>query len=194
MLTIRRVKRYRKARYPRGRYSDYTPPLPESLVKRGAVSLFALAALEIARLRHWNGTTGPPPLPPKLVTENEARQIIEQVFVDNGVQLERDLPFILHLAADDSVTLDLDGYNSSLRVGYEYVIENDWATFTPQVWNALDSLANENGPYIKPVRAIEGRGLLVSLRDGPGVHRYSESTRSDLRRAGYASTAQFRVD
>lgn len=163
MLTIRRVKRYRVARYPRGRYSDYTPPLPESLVKRGAVSLFALAALETLGCDSGNGVTGPPPLPPDLVTENEARQIIEQVFVDNGVQLGRDLPFILHLAADDSVTLDLDGFNSPLRVGYEYVIENDWATFTPQVWNALDSLANENGPYIKPVEAIEETGDYSSV-------------------------------
>ena len=155
MLEIRRVKRYRKARYPRGRYSDYTPPLPESLVKRGAISLFALTVLETLGCDSGNGVTGPPPLPPDLVTENEARQIIEQVFVDNGVQLERDLPFMLHLAADDSVALDLDGYNPSLRVGYEYVLGEDWQTFTLQVQNALDSLASEDGPYVKPVEAIE---------------------------------------
>ena len=162
MLEIRRVKRYRKARYPRGRYSDYTPPLPESLVKRGAISLFALAALEALGCDSGNGVTGPPPLPPDLVTETEARQIIEQVFVDNGVQLERDLPFILHLAADDSVTLDLDGFNDSLQVGYEYIIGDDWETFTLQVRGVLDSLANENGPYIKPVEQIEDEGDYTS--------------------------------
>jgi hypothetical protein len=155
VLTIRRVKRYRRARYPKGRYSDYTPPLPESLVKRGAISLFALAALESLGCDSGNGVTGPPPLPPDLVTENEARQIIEQVFVDNGVRLERDLPFILHLAADDSVTLDLDGYNDSLRVGYEYVLNQDGDAFTEPVWMALDSLANENGPYIDPIDAVD---------------------------------------
>ena len=153
MLEIRRVRRYRKARYPRGRYVEYTPPLPASLVKRGAVSLFALAAIE--SLGCDTGSTGPPPVWPGFVTENEARQVIEQVFAENGVQLERDLPLMLHLAADDSVALDLDGYNPSLRVGYEYVLGEDWQTFTLQVQNALDSLASEDGPYVKPVEAIE---------------------------------------
>lgn len=151
MLEIRRVTRYRKARYPRGRYSVYTPPLPESFVKRGAVSLFALAAIE--SLGCDTGTTGPPPVWPGFVTEEGARQVIEQVFADNGIQLERDLPFILHLAADDSVELSLDGFNDSLRVGYEYILEEDWQTFTDQVSDVLDSLANETGPYVKPVPA-----------------------------------------
>jgi hypothetical protein len=158
VLRIRRVKRYRIARYPRGRYSDYTPPLPESLFKRGAISLFALTVLETLSCDSGNGVTGPPPLPPKLVTENEARPIIEQVFADNGVQLERDLPLILHLAADDSVTLDVDGFNPSLRVGYEYVFEQDSKTFTPRVVEVLDSLVNESGPYIKPVDSIYKEG------------------------------------
>ena len=162
MLEIRRVKRYGTARYPRGRYSDYTPPLPESLVKRGAISLFALTVLETLGCDSGNGVTGPPPLPPDLVTENEARQIIEQVFVDNGVQLERDLPFMLHLAADDSVALDLDGFNPSLGVGYEYVLNQDWEAFTERVWIALDSLTNENGPYIKPVEEIDKEGDYTS--------------------------------
>jgi len=153
VLEIRRVKRYRRARYPRGRYSDYTQPLPESLVKRGAVSLFALAAIE--SLGCDTGTTGPPPVWPGFVTEEGARTVIEQVFAENGVVLERDLPFILHLAAEDSVELTLDGFDPSLRVGYEYILGEDWENFTNEVSQTLDSLANETGPYIKPVPAIE---------------------------------------
>jgi hypothetical protein len=162
VLKIRRVKRYRIARYPRGRYSEYTPRLPESLVKRGAVSLFALSVLETLGC-DGGGVTGPPPVRPDLVTENEARPIIEQVFADNGIDLTQDLPLIIHLAADDSVTLDLDGYDSSLRVGYEYIFDEDSQTFTPQVQGVLDSLANETGPYIKPVESIEKEGDYSAL-------------------------------
>jgi hypothetical protein len=152
MLEIRRVNRYQTARYPIGRYVRNVPPLPESLVKRGAMSLLALAVLETLSCDNGTGTTGPPPTPPDLMTENEARQVIEQVFADSGIQMERDLRLIVHLAGNDSLDLVLDGYNDSLQVGYEYVYSpEDRESFDPHARQALDSLVAETGPYIEPI-------------------------------------------
>ncbi len=151
MLEIRRVNRYQTALYPIGRYVKNVPPLPESLIKRGAVSLLALAVLETLSCDNGVGTTGPPPVFPEMITENEARQVIEQVFADSGIQMERDLRLIVHLAGNDSLELDLDGYNDSLHVGYEYIYEReDRESFNQRARQALDSLLYEKGPYIEP--------------------------------------------
>ncbi|MBI4720717.1 MAG: hypothetical protein HY770_05775 [Chitinivibrionia bacterium] len=152
MLTIRRVNRYRSARYPAGRWVKCEPRLPESLVRRGAASLFALAVLETLSCDNRNGVVGPPPLPPELVTENEARLVIEQVFEDNGIPMERDVLLMLRLAGGDSVGIELDGFNDSLRVGYEYIsYPEDRGEFNWHVRETLDSLFSEDGPYIKGI-------------------------------------------
>lgn len=151
MLEIRRVDRYTRAKYPRGRFAEPCI-LPKSLARRGAASALMLALLEGCT---GTGVTGPPPLPPTMVTENEARQIIEQTFQNDGIALQEDVPFVLHYGKSDSTVLELDGFNDSLQVGYEYIYGSDQDSFTPRVQSALDSLANENGPYIKPVDAVD---------------------------------------
>ena len=45
-------------------------------------------------------------------------------------------------------------YNNSPRIGYEYTIYDDYATFTPQVTAALDSLSKAQGPYIEVIDEI----------------------------------------
>jgi len=150
MLEIHRVNRYQTALYPAGRYVKNVPALPESLVKRGAISLLALAVLETLSCETRTGVAGIL-RPPDMVTENEARQVIEQVFADSGVQMERDLRLIVHLAGNDSVELDLDGFNDSLQVGYEYIYDReDRESFNQRARQALDSLLYEKGPYIEP--------------------------------------------
>jgi len=153
-LEIRRLTRYTIAKYPRGQYREKAPVFAESLVKRGAVSLAMLALLESSACDE-TGTTGPPPVMPKLVTENEARQIITQAFGTYGIDLHEDVGLMLHFGQNDSMQLTLDGFKSSLGVGYEYISGLDGEEFTPAVRNALDSLLDEQGPYITSIDAVE---------------------------------------
>jgi hypothetical protein len=96
-----------------------------------------------------------------MVTESEARSIVNRVLQDNGITWQDDVPFTLNLASGDSVQLMVDSYNDSLRVGYEYVAFNDcgsdYETFTPRVTSALDSLAKAQGPYIDVIYDINRR-------------------------------------
>lgn len=155
-LEIRRLTRYTLAKYPRKQYSEKTPVLAESLIKRGAVSLVMLALLESSACDE-TGTTGPPPVMPKLVTENEARQIITQAFGTHGIDFREDVGLTVHSGRNDSTRLTVDGFKSSLGVGYEYISGLDGVEFTPVVRDALDSLLDEQGPYIKSIDAVETR-------------------------------------
>ncbi|NIO29924.1 MAG: hypothetical protein GTO29_15380 [Candidatus Latescibacteria bacterium] len=95
------------------------------------------------------GTVGPPPVMADMVTENEARQIINRVFESNNVHLQEDIRFILRLSQNDSTELNLDGFNDTLQVGYEYLSSADWGSPVHLAWRTLDSLTQEAGPYIK---------------------------------------------
>ncbi|MFH0778018.1 MAG: hypothetical protein V2A71_05230 [Candidatus Eisenbacteria bacterium] len=147
MLRIQQIRRYRVARYPRGSYSNKTPSSPKMILEGGAISLAMLALLQSCEC---TGTTGPPPVRPDLVTENEARQIIERVFTNRGLGMERDVPLVLRHGQGDSTELILDGFNDSLKVGYEYIYAAQDTSFTADVRQALeDSLAAERAPFVK---------------------------------------------
>jgi len=103
------------------------------------------------------GTTGPPPVLPDMVTETEARSVVNRVLQNNGITWQNDAPLSLSFGVGDTVHLVVDGYNDSLRVGYEYVTRNDNATFTPRVMAALDSAAKAQGPYIEVIDEIDRR-------------------------------------
>jgi hypothetical protein len=161
MLEIQQVKRYTIARYPQKQFVESRNLLARSLAARGATSVVLLALLEAC---DGTGTTGPPPVVPDLVTENEARQIIEQTFNEEGISFANDVPLVLRLSAADSIEFDLDGFNDSLQVGYEYLFDDDYAQFYP-AFGALDSLMNAGGPYIKPVGTVhEGMDYVRYLR------------------------------
>lgn len=148
MLKIEQVERYTIARYPaHGRYRAASS-LCGNLMKGGAASLVMLAILESC---DGFGTTGPPPVPPEMITENEARQVIERVFSDSSITMTNDVPYMVHFSNGDSAGVTLDGFNNSLQVGYEYLTEDDFIEYTVEVRRALDSLMNENGPYIEAV-------------------------------------------
>ena len=149
MLKIEQVQRYTIARYPaRGRYRA-APSLCGNLMKGSAASLVMFAILESC---DGTGTTGPPPVPPDMITENEARQVIERIFADSSITMTNDVPYMVHFSNGDSAGVTLDGFNDSLQVGYEYITEDDFIEYTTEVGRALDSLLNENGPYIETVR------------------------------------------
>jgi hypothetical protein len=117
-------------------------------MKGGAASLVLLAILESC---DGTGQTGPPPVPPEMITENEARQVIERIFADSSITMTNDVPYMVHFSNGDSAGVILDGFNGSLQVGYEYLTGNDFNEYTAEVGRALDSLMNENGPYIEMV-------------------------------------------
>jgi len=72
------------------------------------------------------------PLP--FMSEQQARTIIEQAFSDRGITLAHDVAMSFFLpqvpdnqvASDTLVTFPVDGFNDSLKIGYEYVaIDNE---------------------------------------------------------------------
>lgn len=157
MLRIQRVRRYNTAKYPRREYTARAPGPGSDLLKRGGVSLLLLAFLEGIGCEDnvvTNGTTGPPPIPGDMITENEARQIITRVFTDNGIGLIEDYRLAFQPDKPDSTILWVDGYNDSLRVGYEYITNPDYSTFGPARAALADS-AEADGPYVKTINQLE---------------------------------------
>lgn len=155
MLKIRRLKRYRTAKYPRRKYAPKVPGLVDGLIRRGGVSLVLLALIENLGCDNpfgggGVGVTGPPPVAPDMVTENEARQIITQVFTGTGISLDENYRLAFQPSEPDSTILYVDGYNDSLRVGYEYLTPQD-VIFTQSVRSALADSAKASGPYIKTI-------------------------------------------
>jgi hypothetical protein len=152
MLQIRPIKKYTVARYPKGAYYAKPDPAIITLSKGAMVAAVMTMLFEAC---DGGGTTGPPPLPPTLVTETEARAVIDSVFADNGISLVSDFMLRFEKAPGDTIDLELDGYNDSLQVGYEYIYDTDYSVFTPEVKAALDSAAVQNGPYIEAIDQME---------------------------------------
>lgn len=99
------------------------------------------------------GVSGPPPVDPDMMTEAEARMIVERVFRDNGVALWADVE-VDFTYGGDTVTLEVDGYDPALEVGYEYVAPPDRSTFTPDVEADLDAASQGAGPYIATIDEV----------------------------------------
>jgi hypothetical protein len=85
------------------------------------------------------GPGGEPPNNPKMVTEAEARMLIDTAFVQRGIRMIPDVRIGVP-GVKDSVSLD--GHNDSLKVGYDYVSSSETSSFSPAVRTALtaDSL------------------------------------------------------
>ena len=152
MLRIKQIKSYKLPRYPQGLY--YKPPDCHPWKITGSITSVAMLALVLSSCKSVppGGVVGPPPMPPDMVTEREARTIIEQVFSRNGIELEADVPFTFSIGAQDPIDLSLDGYNKDLNVGYEYKYGyDDYESFTIEVTAELGKASGPdgNGPYIK---------------------------------------------
>ena len=162
MLEIKPVKSYKLPRYPQGFYYETPQHYPWNLV---SVSVASAALLALLGCSSNYGVVGPPPLPPKYITESEARIIINQVFAQNGIQLDEDVPYSL-ATGNRTVTLELDGFNKDLKLGYEYIaFEEDGETFTPEVVTALDeACASKNAsPCIKTIEPTENKEYLENV-------------------------------
>jgi hypothetical protein len=145
MLKVKQVRKYALAKYPPGNYQEPPEHLLPELLKDSAIVAGMMLLVESCS----GTTTGGIPNPPEMVTETEARSVVNRVLQDNGITWQNDVPLTLSLGSGDTAHLVVDSYNDSLRVGYEYGSGNDYYTFTPQVTAALDSIAKAQGPYIK---------------------------------------------
>lgn len=151
MLKIKQVRKYSLAKYPSGNYQGPQEHLLPELLRDSAMVAGMMLLVESCS---GGGQTGPPPVLPDMVTESEARSIVNRVLQNNGITWQNDTPLTLSLGDGDTVHLVIDSYNDSLQVGYEYAADNDYATFTPQVTATLDSVAQAQGPYIKVIDEI----------------------------------------
>ena len=147
MLRIRRVRRYRRARYPRGRYRARRRRSAGPATTGGITAAILMTLTEACDT--GVGVTGPPPVLPEMVTENEARQAIRSVFLTNGIQLEEDVALVFRWD-QDSLAFDVDGFNDSLQVGFEYVNpDGEPGSFSNTFLTALSEAKAGDGPYIE---------------------------------------------
>jgi hypothetical protein len=152
MLRIEPIKSYTLPRYPQGFYYERHGNYPWKIA--GSIASTALLALLLSSCKPEPvGLAGPPPMPPDMVTEMEARTIINEVFARNGIKLEADIPFSFSLADQNPISLNLDGFNKDINVGYEYRTDEDVSSFTAEVTAELDKATESNpkGPYIKVI-------------------------------------------
>jgi hypothetical protein len=152
-LEIKQVGSYTRARYPRLTYRENRKFYRGNLLAAGMTSAALLALLGSACVEQADtrpGLVGPPPMPPNYITENEARSVINEVFARNGITLDTDVPLDFLRDNKDRVILNLDGFNSKLNIGYEYIFADDAATFTPEVITDLEKVysTRETGPFI----------------------------------------------
>lgn len=148
MLQIKQITTYNLPRYPQcGQY--VCPPRSSVALVRDAAALVAMAALLDSCMWH---TTGVPP-PPEFVSEFNARQTIEKVFSSRGIALAADQLITVPGLNSDSLSLVVDGFNDSLQVGYEYVVDQDWVAFPSEVCDRLDSLNRTATPHITAIQA-----------------------------------------
>ena len=157
MLEIKPVKSYKLPGYPQG---IYCAPPESYLGRRTAIGIATAATVALLGCTCYtgpptppvpgSGMAGPPPVRPDLVTENEARALVNQVFAQNGINLEVDVPFSFTRDQKETITLELDGFNKDLKVGYEYISPEDESTFTTEVVEELRqaSSVGDDGPCI----------------------------------------------
>ncbi|PKK83167.1 MAG: hypothetical protein CVT49_10180 [candidate division Zixibacteria bacterium HGW-Zixibacteria-1] len=157
MLKHERIAKYNRARYPKYYFYRRIPAMHENIVKYGLGAAVIITALENIGCI-GNGIAGPPPIPPGMVTENEAREVVDSVFSANGINLTEDVILKIETAPGDSVELSVDGFNDSLKTGYEYIsIEDsirDNDEYTPEVISRLNELTAQDGPYIKTIEPV----------------------------------------
>jgi len=149
MLRIEPLRSYTVPRYPQGAY--YEEPNPHAWLATGGIASAALLAALASSCIPPIGVVGPPPVPPEMVTEKEARAAIERVFTKAGITMEPDVVIALSAGGQAPVNLDLDGYNKERRIGYEYFAEQDYSTLDREAVAEINQRYGPagNGPYVK---------------------------------------------
>ncbi|MFC2170359.1 hypothetical protein ACFLQJ_00105 [Calditrichota bacterium] len=160
-MVIKRICKYNIPVYPKGLFHSSPKNSVDKAVKIGATSAAIIALLQGCEELPGSGTTGPPPVIPDMITEADARLVIEEIFSRNDIQFQQDKTIIFSRDNVDSARLNLDGYNDSLRIGYEYISEVDEDSYNDSlsyydasIRTAIESAINDSGPYIKVTDAI----------------------------------------
>jgi hypothetical protein len=170
MLQIKRITRYNLPRYPRG--GQYIcPPSTVGAKIRDVSALLALAALIESCDDH---TTSGVPIPPNFISEVNARRVITNVFTARNIALDSNQVVTIPLDGVDTLVLNVDGFNDSLQVGYEYILWDDALEFTPAVSSVLDSLNHHATPHVLTVDA-EPRGANAEAHLQQVVQQFLDS-------------------
>ncbi len=143
MLRITQISRYDLPRYPQG--GQYVHPPRSSAAKVRDAAALSILAYALRSCGPWMGGK---PLPPKYVTEIEARLVIGEVFAARGIKLVADQAVTVPFSQSGSAKLVVDGFNDSLQVGYEYISIEDKPIFTDDVCRRLDNLNRDASPHI----------------------------------------------
>lgn len=162
MLKIKKVDKYNIPKYPQEVYKVYPDFISLSTPRNVLAIAVMTLILDACSDTNLRPTAGIPDT--EIVTESNARSIIDKVFNQNGIELTHDMDVKLEITPNDSAVVNVDGFNDSLQVGYEYMIEEDYTSIDSKVRTALDSLLNESeGPFIKTIDATEYEFGLESL-------------------------------
>jgi hypothetical protein len=126
MLEIKRLKSYKVPKYPEGHYyevkvnGDRNPGVTSGILAAGLSTLILYTSCNCQPI----GVTGPPPVPSLMISEQEARMAIKKIFQDNGITFKEDIPYSF-VTDNETIQVNLDGYDESRKVGYEYFSEQD---------------------------------------------------------------------
>jgi hypothetical protein len=149
MLEIKQVRHYKVPKYPKrdfyeSRSGFIFPMINGGILSAGLTALVLYTSCNTPPI----GVTGPPPLPPTMITEQEARIVINKIFSDNNVSLTEDVPFSF-VSNNGTVELNLDGYNKILKIGYEYLSDEDLrSNLLPAYEDLKQKFSNSNTPPI----------------------------------------------
>jgi len=141
MLEIKPQKNYKVAKYLIGKYQVTNRNVSNALIKKGLIPLSFAAIMELCVPIACMGVTDFP----DVVPENEARLVINKIFADNDINLIEDYRYILNYN-NNNLEYDLDGYNDSLNIGYEYLSRDDSSNDFVEY---IDSIGIENEPHLK---------------------------------------------
>jgi hypothetical protein len=106
---IKQLKSYKLAKYPSVKFYEKKANIPKHILRKGA----AVAAL----LALFEAQSCGAPVDSDYTTEFDARQVIESVFSENGIEFENNVDYVLPIS---KVTVELDGYDTNTHIGYEY--------------------------------------------------------------------------
>ena len=154
---IKQIKSYKLAKYPSVKFYEKKANIPKHILRKGA----AVAAL----LALFEAQSCGPPEDSYFFSEHEAKQVIESVFSENGIEFENDVDYVLPIS---KVTVELDGYDTNTHIGYEYSnqalyiynekdsIKDDYLLLTGKAENAaeVEKWTNDFISYLKGIGVL----------------------------------------
>jgi hypothetical protein len=146
MLTVKKIRKYTVPRYPKGEYFKKKNSQASKFLTTGILSASVMGMLDSCIIEP--GLTGEV-APPPLITEDSAKKIINQVFLDRGIALREDAEHLFIHNGRNSIKINLDGYNDSLKTGYEYVSRPEDSIIANKDFNQFSSTPNSNIKFIE---------------------------------------------